>query len=541
MEPLYSDSETKEWLVTQRQARRLTATSPELPCCLRERPGESYLLPVRWRGWDNVVVYLRAAYPDVPPLIFLPGGTPREPLIPHVNQHGEVCCLAHETAINPFRPVEVLASVLDTARGLLEKEYTPAELRAEVLPELRAYWHPSETPCWLLSPGMAESHTLLQAFDCAKPAPAGVAKIVPIDGLTEKGALLVVVVDLDSDTTLRFVQNPTTTVFSLDSWPGSLATVSDFLRRYPRTKRLRVGILARCQTDQGVAWLGGYFDRQLHLTKNRSTGFAEAAQPFLSTAKFVRCDVQDISTDRLLRRSAGDKAASQAERRLALIGCGSLGGFLIDVLARHGFGRLLLIDKEILHPSNLARHVLGWPWLHRSKAEGLTELLRQHLPETAVGFEPQDFREQAAWKRLVEVDAALTIMATGDTNSELTLSRHCTRGDVGACVFTWLEPNLAGAHLVYQPRGGKSLECLHEDNGAGHILYRYRLVEDPDKFIQHEAGCQTAFTPFAGSDVALFAAVAARQILTWLANPPTKLTAFRWQPRQEWEELVVPA
>jgi hypothetical protein len=541
MDPLYSDAEIREWLVTQRQARRLTATSPELPSCLREHPGESYLLPVCWRGWDDVVVYLRAAYPDVPPLIFLPGGTPRERLIPHVNQHGEVCCLAHETVINPFRPVEVIESVLKTARGLLEREYTLAELRAEVLPELRAYWHPSETPCWLLSPSMAERHTLLQVFECSKPAPAGVARIVPIDGLTEKGALLAVVIDLDSDATLRFIQNPTATAFSLASWPGSLTTVGEFLRRYPRTKRLRVGILARCQTDQGIAWLGGYFDRQLHLAKNRPTGFAEAAQTFLSTAKFVRCDVQDISTDRLLRRSAGEKAASQAERRLTLIGCGSLGGFLIDVLARHGFGRLLLIDKEVLHPSNLARHVLGWPWLYRHKAEGLMELLRQHLPETAVGFEPQDFREQTAWKRLVELDAALTIMATGDTNSELTLSRHCTRGDVGACVFTWLEPNLVGAHLIYQPRGGRSLECLHEDNGAGRILYKNRLVENPDEFIQREAGCQTSFTPFAGSDVALFAAEAARQVLTWLENRPTKLTAFRWRTRQGWEELVVPA
>lgn len=541
MEPLYSDAALKEWLVTQQHARRLTATSPELPSCLRELPGESYLLPVHWRGWDDVVVYLRAAYPDMTPLIFLPGGLPRERIIPHVNQHGEVCCLPHETVINPFRPVEVLTSVLETARRLLEKEYTPAELRTEVLPELRAYWHPSETPCWLLSPAVADSHMILRVFDCPKPAPAGVAQIVPIDGLSEKGALVVAVADLDPDTALRFVQNPVATFFGLASCPGLLAATDDFLRRYPRTKRIRMGILARCQTDQGIAWLGGYFDRQLHLTKNRPTGFAESAQSFLSTAKFVRCDVQDISTDRLLRRSAGDKAASQAERRLALIGCGSLGGFLIDVLARHGFGRVLLIDKEILHPANLARHILGWPWLFRAKAEGLMALLQHHLPETAVGFEPRDFREQAAWKRLVELDPALTIMATGDTNSELTLSRHCSRGDVGSCVFSWLEPNLAGAHLIYQPRGGRSLECLHEDNDAGHILYKNRLVENPDKFIQREAGCQTAFTPFAGSDVALFAAEAARQILIWLENPPTKLTVFRWQPMRGWEALAMPA
>ena len=537
MEPLYTDASLKEWLVTKHQARRLTALTPELPSCLRERVGESYLLPVRWRGWENIVVYLPAMHPDVPPLIFLPGGTPRERLIPHVNQHGEVCCLERETVINPFRPVEVLESVLETARGILEKQYTPAEIQAEVLPELRAYWHASDTPCWLLTPTMAESHTLLQVCECPKPAPDGLARVVPITGLSGKGALVALVLDLDSNAAIRFVQDPAATSFSLPSWTDALTALGELVQRHPRTKRVRVGVLARGQTDRGVAWLGGYFDRQLHLAKNRQTDFARAAQAFLAGAKFVRCDVQDVSTERLLRRTAGDAHPAQTERKLALIGCGSLGGFLMDVLARHGFGQVLLIDKEFLHPSNLARHVLGSQWLLRGKAEGVTEFLRQHLPETAVWFEPLDFRQSTAWKRLVEFDAGLTIMATGDTNSELTLSRHCARGEAGACVFSWLEPNLAGAHLIYQPRGGTSLEGLHEDNGIGHILYKYRIVTNPEKLVQREAGCQTVFTPFAGSDVALFAAVAARQILTWLNNPPAKLTVLRWQPDRGWEQV----
>lgn len=193
--------------------------------------------------------------------------------------------------------------------------------------------------------------------------------------------------------------------------------------------------------------------------------------------------------------------------------------------------------RDAVDGHNLARHLLGWPWLFRSKAEGLANHVRSHAPNTLVGFDQDDFRSPNAWKRLVEFDAAVTIMATGDVNAELTLSRACTAGQIGACVFTWLEPNLSGAHLIYQPRGGPAIEALHEADATGRLRYRHGILDRPEDFIRKEAGCQTAFTPFAGADVMHFSTLAARKILAWTAAPPDHLIVLRWKPESGWEEL----
>ena len=527
--------ETRTWLFDHK-ARLLDDGAAAMPRSLRRRVGQAHLLPVGWKCSPEIVLFLRPAFPDVEPLVFLPGDAPSSRLIPHVNRSGQVCCLPPESAVNPFKPVEILETVLNTARNILEREYSPEELLREILPELQAYWHPSDTPCWLLQPSLAMSHQLVHVRALPRPTPEGVAHLAALDGSLEKHATTAVVLEVARDQVAAFVHDPVPTLWGMPDWRAGLNRLGEFAANH-HGKRIRAAVLAGYRLPEGMVWMGGYFDQQLKLGRHGHREFAQTAQSFLMPERFVRCNVQDISTCRLLRRTAGNDAMGREETKLALIGCGALGGFVVDVLARHGFGQLLCVDKEDLHPANLARHVLGWPWLFRNKAEGIADRVRSHAPNTLVGFEPDDFRSPNTWKRLVEFEAAVTIMATGDINAELTLSRVCAAGEIGACVFTWLEPNLSGAHLIYQPRGGPTIEALHEADASGKLRYRHRILEKPEEFIRREAGCQTAFTPFAGADVALFSALAARKILAWLSAPPDRLTVLRWKPETGWEEL----
>jgi len=46
------------------------------------------------------------------------------------------------------------------------------------------------------------------------------------------------------------------------------------------------------------------------------------------------------------------------EARVLLVGCGALGGVIAQTLTRCGVGQLVLVDRDIVEPSNLARQVL---------------------------------------------------------------------------------------------------------------------------------------------------------------------------------------
>lgn len=62
------------------------------------------------------------------------------------------------------------------------------------------------------------------------------------------------------------------------------------------------------------------------------------------------------------------------EKRVAIIGCGGLGGYLIELLCRAGVGHIRAVDGDVFDESNLNRQLLSERALiGRSKAEAAAE------------------------------------------------------------------------------------------------------------------------------------------------------------------------
>ena len=72
-----------------------------------------------------------------------------------------------------------------------------------------------------------------------------------------------------------------------------------------------------------------------------------------------------------------EECAALARARVAVIGCGGLGGSVIEALARIGVGYLRVIDGDVFEPSNLNRQLLCTEaTLGRPKAEVAAERVR---------------------------------------------------------------------------------------------------------------------------------------------------------------------
>ena len=50
-------------------------------------------------------------------------------------------------------------------------------------------------------------------------------------------------------------------------------------------------------------------------------------------------------------------------KQVAVIGCGGLGGYLIEYLARIGIGSIRCVDGDVFEESNLNRQLLSTPSL----------------------------------------------------------------------------------------------------------------------------------------------------------------------------------
>lgn len=63
--------------------------------------------------------------------------------------------------------------------------------------------------------------------------------------------------------------------------------------------------------------------------------------------------------------------AALKARKVAIVGCGSVGSKLAVMLARSGVGKFLLVDDDVMLPDNLVRHELDWREMGGHKVDGV--------------------------------------------------------------------------------------------------------------------------------------------------------------------------
>jgi molybdopterin/thiamine biosynthesis adenylyltransferase len=82
-------------------------------------------------------------------------------------------------------------------------------------------------------------------------------------------------------------------------------------------------------------------------------------------------------------------------RRVSIIGCGSFGSALADMLVRAGLGQITLIDPETLAIGNIGRHVLTRRDLGRPKVHALAEHLLDVNPDLEIDARQESFSDGA--------------------------------------------------------------------------------------------------------------------------------------------------
>lgn len=105
----------------------------------------------------------------------------------------------------------------------------------------------------------------------------------------------------------------------------------------------------------------------------------------------IKADIKTL----LSRNSQRKEAENLSEKRIALVGCGTIGGYLAELLLRNGAGCnkgfLHLYDDDLYNPSNFGRHTLSSHDFGRSKSISLAKKLQDsvHLQTKIFGFEKQ--------------------------------------------------------------------------------------------------------------------------------------------------------
>jgi hypothetical protein len=202
-------------------------------------------------------------------------------------------------------------------------------------------------------------------------------------------------------------------------------------------------------------------------------------------------------------------------RRIALVGCGTIGGYLADLLVRAGAGsnggELRLIDPDHITAANLGRHRLGLPFLESNKAEAMATQLAKDFPGIKLRALPVDIREAHLGS------AELIIDATGDEGIAMWMARHFGRPEQFVPILhTWIEGAGVSVRTLLRDKPEAGCYVCFRSGVRDTGPFGLSSLDDPDASIHQTDGCDSVFVPFSGSISLQAAALAMDSVMAWI-------------------------
>ena len=215
------------------------------------------------------------------------------------------------------------------------------------------------------------------------------------------------------------------------------------------------------------------------------------------------------------------------KRRVAVLGCGSLGGPLVRLLAQAGISNLLLVDPDGMDWPNVSRHELGATSVRCNKANELARVIAQDLPhlgEISARSRRLAPDETSLLREMASCD--LIVSTTGNWAAESFLNDvHQEMPDYPPILYGWVEPHAAAAHAVLVMQGDACLRCGVNDKGRPHLTvtdwtYGSETLQAPV--------CGGAFTPYGPAELCWAHALLAECVIDTLTENLTASTHRVW-------------
>lgn len=185
------------------------------------------------------------------------------------------------------------------------------------------------------------------------------------------------------------------------------------------------------------------------------------------------------------------------DKKISIIGCGSLGSYIATEISKLGIANLDLFDSDFLTPENIFRHTLGISYSYFNKAVGLKIRLEVEFPHLKV----TSYETNINHKNFLDYtfkDSDLLVFAIGNTATQLLINDLLIENNFNKPVlYTWLDSFGTGGHALlvdYSKKG--CYKCLSLDaNGEFMKESKISFSKNSDDIIYGD-GCGGTFTPY---------------------------------------------
>ena len=230
----------------------------------------------------------------------------------------------------------------------------------------------------------------------------------------------------------------------------------------------------------------------------------------------------------------GRFAPEIANRKILIIGAGSLGSVVAEVLVRGGLKHLTVCDGDLLEHGNLARHTLGIQNVGEGKAPALATRLQSVSAHAEVAVIPAMFPRLTQEQKNIVSSCDLVVDCTAE-ESTLSAMEHYPWPENAYAVsmsFGWFVHRL---YVVGAPCEDFTLERVVT------LLHPFEEQDREDhpsrEMVREGPGCWHSVFPGRSDDVWTMASMGAKELERIVTQPTKGLRGamFRWLQEERFE------
>lgn len=257
-------------------------------------------------------------------------------------------------------------------------------------------------------------------------------------------------------------------------------------------------IVLRIQQPNGIDNYLGFFIEDGIFSVNDKRIQIESASTILPVI------VNRVDKKYLMTRSNDTENVLQG-KKILLIGCGSLGGYIANELTKTGIENIMLVDDDYLYEENVFRHLLGFEYVGGYKCSALQNYLEKNIPDLKISSLAEKI-EQAILDENIDFNQYdMVVSAVGNHNINRWINQYIFTNKISVpVVYAWNEVLGIGSHVAYIQYGKNGCyDCFIGRNEDTMEIYDCTSYCVPGQLmIKKVGGCGSAFIPY-GSTVSL--------------------------------------
>lgn len=181
--------------------------------------------------------------------------------------------------------------------------------------------------------------------------------------------------------------------------------------------------------------------------RNPRMNYAEGKIELVECTELWPCLIRRCDKKFLKNRSSTNITA--ADKRVLVIGCGSIGGYLIDQLVKYGINNITIVDFDKFREENIYRHLLGLQFVDKYKTVAIKEYIESNIPGIIINTREDRIDNQLKDGGIDLSDFDVIFSTTGDHNINRWLNKYILSNQINVpAIYLWNEALGIGSHAA---------------------------------------------------------------------------------------------